>query len=170
MSYLFQFIAENAALLVAILALVISLRANYTAHLAHRLNIQKKQDADRVLLFEKKRELLNEVDRQHTRFATLKMITAQKILLFSEHPELRESMQSESDRLKNNLNSLMVLDERYEEKRSGIESINVGADIATQEELLANIRRLTIHVEKDIAHEQAGLEELRSKVLKRSGA
>ncbi len=170
MSELLQFIAENAALFAALLALAISLRANHTAHQAHRLNLQNKQDADRVLLFEKKRELLNEVDRQHTRFATLMMVTAQKILLFREHPELHESMQSEFDRLKNNLNSVMVLDKKHEEQRRGIESIDVGADIATQEELLANIHRLTIHVEKDIAHEQASLEELRAQVRQRSGA
>jgi hypothetical protein len=170
MSELLKFLFENAALLTALLALVISLRANYTAHQAHRLNLRNKADADRVLLFEKKRELLNEVDRQHTLIATLMMVTAQKILLFRDHPELHDSMKDEFDRLKSNLNSVAVLHNKYEKQRKGIESINVGADIAAQEELLANIRRLTIHVEKDIAHERAGLELLRAQVCQPSGA
>jgi hypothetical protein len=165
-----EYLAANAAILVALTALGISLRANYTAHLAHKLNLQNKADNERVLLFEKKRELLNEVDRQYTRFATLMMLTAQKILLFREHPSLHETMQDEFDRLKSNLNAVQVLAAKYEEQRKGIESINVGADIAAQEELLANIRRLTIHVEKDIAHEQALLNELRSQVGASGGA
>lgn len=170
MDSLVEFIGSNAAMLAALLALAISLRANYTAHQTHKLNVRSKADADRLLLFERKRELLNEVDRQHTRFATLMMVTAQKILLYREHPELHESMQEEFTRLESNLNTIVALDAKYEEQRNGIETMNVGADIAAQEELLANIRRLTIHVEKDIAHEQASFEELRAMVQRRSGA
>ena len=170
MDSLVEFLSSNAALLAALLALAVSLRANYTAHQAHKLNVRRKVDADRLLLFERKRELLNEVDRQHTRFATLMMVTAQKILLFREHPELHDSMQNEFTRLKSNLNTVVALDAKYEEQRMGIETISIGADIASQEELLANIRRLTIHVEKDITHEQASLDELRAIVQRRSEA
>lgn len=170
MDAILEFLAINAALLVAVVALLISLRANYTAYQAHQLNIKNKADTDRVLLFEKNRELLNEVDRQYTRLATLMMLTAQKILLFRENPELHDSMPQEFDRLKSNLATVQKLDSKYDEQRSGIESIDVGADIATQEELLANIRRLTIHLEKDIAHEQSQLEEMRSKLTLQRGA
>ncbi|MCL4469665.1 MAG: hypothetical protein ACYC05_11400 [Sulfuricella sp.] len=161
---LLEFLSANAALLVAVVALVISLRANYTAHQAHRLNLRSKADSDRVLLFEKKREVLNEVDRQHARIATLKMLTAQKILLFRDNPDLQHMMPGELDRLRSNLTSIQTLDTKYEEQRQGLEAIDVGADIAKQEELLANIRRLSIHLEKDIAHEQAHLDEVRSKL------
>ena len=164
MNVLFEFLSSNAANLIALIALVFSLRANYTAHHAHKLNLQNKADAERLLLYEKKRELLNEVDRQHTRFATLMMLTAQKILLFREYPELHKTMQEEFERLKSNLNAVQHLSDKYEKQRKGIEAINVGADIAAQEELLANIQRLTIHVEKDIAHEQTHLDEIRAKL------
>jgi len=92
------------------------------------------------------------------------MLTAQKILLFREHPQLHDTMQEEFVRLKSNLRAVQQLADKYEEQRKGIEAINVGADVAAQEELLANIRRLTIHVEKDIAHEQALLGELRGRL------
>ena len=164
MNDLREFLANHSALLVAIVALFISLRANYIAQQAHKLNLRSKLDADRILLFEKKRELLGEVDRQHTRMATLSMVTAQKILLFREHPELHESMPAEFDRLKSNLESIQTLSSGYDEQRKGIETIDVGADIAKQDELLANIRRLTIHLEKDITHEQSTLPELQAKV------
>lgn len=161
MNAIFEFLATNAAFLISVVALLISLRANYTAHRVYQLNVKSKVDADRLLLFEKKRELLNEVDRQNTKFATLMMLTSKKLLLFRENPELHGSMQQEFDRLTSNLAALLKLDSRYDEQRSGIESIDVFADIATQEELLANIRLLTIHLEKDIAHEQSQLEEMR---------
>lgn len=165
-----EFLSSNSALLVAVLALAISLRANYTAHQAHKFNLRNKADADRVLLFEKKRELLNELDQQHARLATLMMLTAQKILLFREHPSLHDMLQNEFARLKSNLNAVQSLSANYTEQRKGIEAIGTGADIAGQEELLANIRRLTIHVEKDILHEEADLKELRAKLGANSGA
>jgi hypothetical protein len=164
MNTIAEFLQSNSALLVAVLALLISLRANYTAHSAYKLNLKSKADSDKILLFEKKRALLNEVDRQNTRLRTLMLVAAQKILLFREHPSLHETMQEEFDRLKSNLKALQELADKYDEQRKGVEAINVGADIAVQEELLANIQRLTIHVEKDIAHEQGSLAELRAKL------
>ncbi|MBX3665744.1 MAG: hypothetical protein KF834_08650 [Burkholderiales bacterium] len=164
MSAIFEFVSSNAALLAALVALVVSLRASHTAHQAYKFNVKNKSDAERIVLFEKKRELLNEVDRQHTRFATLMMLTAQKILLFREHPSLHGTMPNELERLKNNLRTVQHLAENYEEQRKGIQAIDVGADIAVQEELLANVRRLTIHVEKDIAHEQAHLSEIQERI------
>ena len=103
MDLLLEFLSSNAVLLVAAVALFISLRANRTAQEAHKLNLKNKADADRVLLSEKKRETLNELDRQHTRMATLSMLTAQKILLFRDHPELHDTMSDEFARLKSNL-------------------------------------------------------------------
>lgn len=164
MSELSVFLSSNAALLAALLALVISLRANFIAHQAHKLNLRNRADTQRIQFFEKKRELLNEVDHQHTRFATLMMLTAQKVLLFREHPSLHDTMNEEFDRLKSNLKAIQRLYEKYEKQRQGIESINIGEDIAVLDEVLASIHRLTIHVEKDIAHEQAYLNELRTRL------
>lgn len=104
------------------------------------------------------------MDRQNTLLRTLMLVVAQKILLFREHPSLHETMQEEIDRLKSNLKASQELADKYDEQRKGAEAINVGADIAVLEELLADIQRLTIHVEKDIAHEQGSLAELRAKL------
>lgn len=164
MNQLIELLATNAALLVAAVALLISLRANYTAQMAHKLNVKNKADADRILLFEKKRETLNELDSRHTRMATLSLLTAQKILLFREHSELHETMASEFTRLKANLDGVQKMTDSYEKQRNDIAAIGAGADIAVQDEMLANIMRLTIHLEKDIAHEQADLEEMRKQV------
>jgi len=79
MNAMLEFLSSNSAILIAILALVISLRANYTAHQAHKFNLRSKADADRALLFEKKRELLNELDQQPARLATLMMLSTEGI-------------------------------------------------------------------------------------------
>jgi hypothetical protein len=57
MSELSEFVAAAAALLLSVIAIVVSLRTNQIAHRAHELNLRNKADAERVLLFEKKRTL-----------------------------------------------------------------------------------------------------------------
>lgn len=161
MDWLVDFISTNAALLVAAVALIISLRSNYIAHQAHQLNVRNKTDSDRVRFFEKKRELLNEIDKQHTTLATLSLITAQGILVFKECPKLHDLMPDEFDRLKSNLRTVENLAANYEQRRKSVEAIDANADIATQDNELANVRRLTIHLEKDIVHEQLLLDKLR---------
>lgn len=160
MSSLAAFLQSNGALVVAILALVVSLAAHRTARAAHALNLKARRDQDRVRLFEKKRETLNELDTQYTRMATLSMVIAQKILLFRDNRHLHESMPEEFARLKKNLASIEQLRSRYTEQRAAAEALGDGMDIAAQEEILAEVRRLTIHIEKDIAHEQCGLSDL----------
>jgi hypothetical protein len=156
-----EFIGSNAALLVAAVALAISLRSNHIAHRAHQLNVRSKTDTDRVRLFEKKRELLNEIDKQNTTLATLSLITAQGILVFKECPKLHDLLPDEFDRLKSNLRVVENLAANYEHQRKCIEVIDANADITKQDEELASVRRLTIHLEKDIAHEQLLLDQLR---------
>jgi hypothetical protein len=120
-------------------------------------------DSDRLLLAEKKREALNELDRQYTRMATLSLVISQKILVFKEHPELQKSLSTEFDRLKSNLRAIEALRGRYDEHRKSIEAIREGSDAVEQEEILGQILRLSIHIEKDISHEQLDLEHLRKK-------
>ena len=159
-----SFLSSNAALLVAVVALIISLRANFTASSAHKLNIANRKADDKQRLAEKKRETLNELDLQYTRMATLSMITAQKVLMFRDHPALHSAMPDEFDRLKSNLNVMERMRAKYQEHRKSVEDIPDGADIARQEEMLAKTRQLTIHIEKDIAHEQATLESMLAKL------
>jgi hypothetical protein len=156
-----EFVSSNGALLVAVLALLISLRANHVSKQAHELNVRSKADADRVRLSEKKRELLNEIDKQHVTLATLSLITAQGVLVFKECPKLHELLPDEFDRLKGNLRTVENLAANYESQRKGFEVVDGESDAAGQDRALAEVRRLTIHLEKDVAHERLLLEQLR---------
>lgn len=166
MSALFEFLSSNAAVLLSILALLMSLQANRTARAAHMLNLQNRAKSESLLFNEKRRELLNEVDRQHAHLSTLMMITAQKILLFHEQPDLQKTMPRELSRLMSNLRLVEDLAAKYAKKREYIESIGLGAGVEAQEGILAEVKGLTISIEKDIAHERDHLEDLRRRLGK----
>ncbi|WP_424195819.1 hypothetical protein ACMYR3_06925 [Ampullimonas aquatilis] len=171
MNIFIDFLQSNSALLVAVIALFISLRANWTAHKAHELNVNIKAETDRRVFAEKHRELLNELDSQYTKLATLAFVTAHKIKLFKENPALHESHSDEFARLKSNLGSVEVLRSDYPKRRITAEQLsNSATDSAEIDTMLSKVRQLTIHVEKDIRHEESALELLRSKTHKLSQA
>ncbi len=164
MSEISDFISMNASLLVSILALVISLVTNAISRKAGKLSQAAKEESDRILLFEKKREMLNEVDRQNARMGTFLMITVQKVILLNDHPDLRKKYPDEYGRLLNNLNCVQTLRSKHEEQRSGLERIGDGFDITKQDEILANIRCLSIYIDEEISKEERGLKDFLSKI------
>jgi hypothetical protein len=157
MAQFVEFLSANAALLVAALALIISLRASSIAHSAHNLNLRNKSDSDRFALAEKRKELLNAIDRQHTTLATLNFVTTHQIVVFADCPKLNELLPTELDRLKSNLAMVETLESSYEIIRN---NASVLTDIPSHDEKLTDVLRLTIHLEKDIAHERTLLEQL----------
>ena len=161
MNHVLEFISTHAALLVALMAVVIALRASHIAKLAYHLNVQNKSDADRVLLAEKKRSLMNELDKQHATLARLSFITAGEMLQFQQCPKLNELLPDELDRLKSNLNTIEVLENGYDPQRALAESLEPGREISEIENQIAKVRQLSIHLEKDIIHEQSLLGNLR---------
>lgn len=168
MTEIISFLTTNATLLVAMLALVVSLYAARYARRAYDLNARNKLDADRVLLFDRKRELLNEVDKQHVALCALSALIAQKSSLICRYPVLQEENPGELQRLTANLAAVELLGSGYKEHRRLCEATDLGADIPRLSEILANIRQLTIHLEKDIALEKSSLDELR--LLLKDGA
>ena len=161
MSHFAEFMGKNAALLVALLALIASLRAGYVAHRAFQLNVRNREDADRVRVFQKKRELLNELDIQDITIEKLSYVLQQEVLLFEDSPRLTQLLPDELPRLRNNLDMLPTLKEKVATMREAARGIGLGTEIETQEDGLTAVRRLTIHLEKDIEHEKLGLEQLR---------
>lgn len=123
--------------------------------------MKNREDADKVLLAEKKRELLNQLDHQHVTLATLSFVTAQQILLFKDCPQLEDLMPEELSRLRSNLQVIENLEESYEAQRFTAEAYVAASDIPKLDSSMAEVRRLTIHLEKDIAHEKMLLEQLR---------
>ena len=104
------------------------------------------------------------------RMVTLMLLTAEQISLLNENPHMRERSADEYKRLKKNLAAVHGLSSRYEEQRQLIEGVKTEAELANPDELLANTRRLTIHLDKDIEHEERRLGELGVKASQPPGA
>ena len=148
---------QHASVLIALLALVVSLQANVRAR-------RSKQELDRLLISTKKVELLQEVDRQHTLLLRLRFIVKDQLNQFRVCPRLDRLLSGERERLEHNLQALLGLEQGCERQREQAESIQVGADPAELDVALANTRRLSLHLEKDIEHEGKLLSDKRSLV------
>jgi hypothetical protein len=140
-------LANNAEVLIAILALVIALQANIIARRA-------KLDSDRLLLSGKKRDLLHEIDRQHVTLLRLRFVMQGQQLQFELCPQLFLVDPEEKERVLSNLNALDRLEESCLKARENVEAINIKHDPAEIDVQFAAVCRLTAHLEKDLEHEQ----------------
>lgn len=146
---------EYAALLFSAFALWVSWRANSIAQKA--LN-----ESNKVKLLEIQSEVLKEVDLQHAKFGTLLAVTAEAALIYAQNPALAANNPGGFERVKQNIDAVQSLRGRYEEQRKLAES-NVGqGSIEAEAKILADIRRLTIHVQEDLEKELRHVEGLRA--------
>lgn len=153
-----MFAVDYAPLLFSAMALIISLKAARTSEKA-RLHTKHTWEHDLDLKVHGKRsEILNEIDRQHALFGTLQSIFYQKTLLLRQYPQLSEKYSDENKRIDSNSSVIQLLKERYNIQRSSSENIACDNDLSNLESILAEIRRLTIHIQEDIKKEQAGLD------------
>lgn len=160
-----EVIIENSSMLVAILALIASLVANNTAQKAHRLNEKSTTSAARLLVFERKRELLMELDRQRATLERLKFVMECEEVIMNSNPLLQEIIHDELDRLANNIGMVNHFLSVYESQRTEIEALAEESDAGELDMRLADLRRLTVHFEKDIEQEKSLLEQ--RKILER---
>jgi hypothetical protein len=161
-------ITGHGPLLVSILALVASfvsiLIANKSRHFAEKAH----NETQRLKLFEKRTDILSEIDRQHARFGSLLTVIAEKLILFQNNPWLSERFPKESERLSQNFNVVEHLRSHYDEQRNIHALIKEGVDMASLESAMADIRRLSIHIEEDIRQEENDLNETK-KLIEEKG-
>ena len=158
LDFIRMFAIEHSSLLFSVIALIISLKvARISAE--SRLNTKHNWEHDLALKVRGKRsEILNEIDKQHALFGTLLSIFYQKTLLLRQYPHLHEKYSDENKRIASNSSVIQLLKERYNIQRSSSENISVDNDLSNLEIILAEIRRLTIHIQEDIKKEQSGLD------------
>lgn len=146
-----DFFAGNAGTIIAVLALVAALQANAIAR-------KSKAGSDRMLLSEKKRGLIQEIDRQHVSLIRLRFVMQGQQLQLQLCPEIEGLQPGETNRVEANLAALDELERLCLQARSTAELINVRHDPASIDAQFANVSRLTAHVQKDLEHEQILLE------------
>jgi len=146
-----SFLTSHAETIIAILALVIALQANLLAR-------RSKSDSDRLLLSQKKRDLLQEIDRQHVTMLRLRYVVQDELLQFELCPQIELVQPGEREGLKNNAEGLDTLEHLCLEARKKAETINIGHDPAQIDVQFSEVGRLMAHLQKDLEHEQSLLQ------------
>lgn len=153
--------AGHAALFIAMLALITSLRANHISNKANTISAEQKNKTKRLKALEKRTDILSEIDKQNALQGHMLVVIADKLHLFHQNTELTNKHTGEYKRLMQNLNSIQQLKSNYKERRSVSAALDADADLEMQEKTLAEVRRLTIHLEEELAKEKDHLNNLK---------
>jgi hypothetical protein len=140
--FLRNFTSAHAALLISILAILASLRANSTSKKSYDLSAKALADTQRRAIYEKRSATLGEIDSQNAKFGTLLAILADSLNLFRENPQLQEVELGQLERIRQNVLAVQQLRSKYEEQRELAASFGDGADPARMESILASIKDL----------------------------
>lgn len=152
-----SFLAAHSGTIIAVLALLLAMQANVISR-------KVKADSDRILLSERRRDLLREIDKQQVTMHRLRFILESQIIQFEQCHHLEKLQPSELERLNSNLKTLEKLERFCLETRRKIERADVHDDPAELDAKFAEVGRLTAHLEKDVEHEKSLLEDKKNLV------
>jgi len=160
MEFLVDFLSSNVAILLSIIAVTISF-ISYRASEKARIYAQEVQrNNDKIRVFEKRAEALSEIDKQHVKIETLRILNKEKLNLFNEFSYLQDKFPKEYQDTLKRVDVLLEMIGMYEGQRKQTELVDEGHDIAKQEDIIANIRRTTIHIEERIENEQQRIADM----------
>lgn len=146
MSAAASFLRENWEALVACLSLVVALQANFMSRRS-----QKK--SDRLLLSEKRRDLILEIDRTIVIIERIKFILDDQLLQFSLCPALDQALPGEQLRIEGNVEALFGMRNMCITMRTRYESIGADFDPALIDHDFSEMARMQAHLQKDADHE-----------------
>lgn len=150
-------ITENVSTIFAGLAIILSAVANWRVAKAH----QESKVAGRAL---RKMDMLVEIELKNAAVGKLALVTAQKLLLLQDHPNLVRDSDGEIARLRNNLNLLQEFKESEREQEQLAEHTDA-EDIELHTQALADVKRLRLSIEADVDKETAVYNQLFSQVF-----
>ncbi len=109
-------------------------------------------------------DMLVEIEYKNAAVGKLALITAQKILLLQQFPQLVSSPEEEIWRLSNNLDLLQKFKDSEDEQRRISEMAGGGIDIDVHSQALTEVRRLRIRIEADVDNEAGVYKDLLEKL------
>ena len=152
-----EIIQHYASELIAGFAVILSAAANWRVVRAERA-AAKAQKAMRRM------DMLVEIEYKNAAVGKLALITAQKILLLQQFPQLVSSPEEEIWRLSNNLDLLQKFKDSEDEQRRISEMAGGGIDIDVHSQALTEVRRLRIRIEADVDNEAGVYKDLLEKL------
>ena len=141
-----EIIQQHAAELIAGLAVILSTVANWRVVRAEKAAAKTQKTIRRM-------EMLVEIERKNAAVGKLALVTAKKILLLQQQPELVNNPDNEIDRLRNNLTLLQGFKDNEEEQRQISEKVDGGNDIDLHSKALTDIQRLRVRLDADVEKE-----------------
>lgn len=151
-----EIIQQHAAELIAGLSAILSAAANWRV-------VRVEKTAGKAQKAMRRMDMLVEVERKNAAVGKLALVTAQKILLLQQHPNLVSDPDHEVDRLSNNMALLHEFKEGEEKQRRISEAEGCGDDIDLHSKAITDIQRLRVHLEADIEKETNVYRELLDK-------
>jgi len=148
-----EIVQHYASELIAGFAVILSAVANWRVVRAERAAAKAQKAMRRV-------DMLVEIERKNAAVGKLALITAQKILLLQQHPQLVGSPEEEISRLRNKIDLLQKFKDSEDEQRRVSEAADGGNDIELQSHALTDVQRLRVRMEADVEKETLVYKEL----------
>lgn len=148
-----EFLQQYASEFIAGLAAIMAALANCRAVRAEKM-VRTIQKAER------RTDILVEIEQQNAAVGKLALVTAQKVMLLQQFPELLPFTDDEIKRLRCNLNILSDLKNQEDEQRKIAEAAGGGSDVTLHHHALADVRRLRVRLEADLEKETAHYSQL----------
>lgn len=155
---LFQLInSTNIAIVLSIFAFIVSLRANSIAKKSIKLTENIHNQSQHRLSYEKRSETLSEIDTQHALLSNLSNVTYQTLFFFNKNPSIFNNSSEEIERLKKYLETIENMQSKYNKQRKLSEQYEENENIAMQEKIISEIRKLNIKLTSDLRNAESQL-------------
>ena len=156
-----NFIHANLALIIALLALCLSVHALNVATKSIRTGTKAEPVAKPKNDPEPKPDILNMVERQYLMLGNY-LLTMREILhIYKCDSRLFFKHTNDIERLKNSIQKIQSLQSIYEDFRSRAQKVETPADLLNLELTLAEARENHAHVEQDYLEEKKKLQDLK---------
>lgn len=146
--------------MIAGLALLAALNSNHIAEKARRAAAKAEERIEAATRAGKRTEMLSEIERKNAIVGRMLFVTARKLLILQQYPNLRDKFPGEYERLSNNVALMQEFKEVEAYQREVAEQADAGSDFLLQEKALADVKRLRLRLESEIIKESEILEGL----------
>ena len=147
-----EWIAINSAILFSAIAIIATVRANVIAEKARKFSKKVSERQQELITYKQRTQILEEIDRQQALLNRLPTITVKKISTIKQL-DTSDNLNKKLKRLESNYNTINNLRSRYKEQRNLAYSMEGNVSTNLNERNLADIRRLTLHIEQEIENE-----------------
>ncbi|KAA0889802.1 hypothetical protein [Oryzomonas rubra] len=160
--FVVNFISINAATLISLLALGISVKSYSVSHRTIKLSEKTAENAKKLKAFEQRAEILEIHDKKNAKLGTLQLIYAEQFSVLTNNPYLPKKHPKELERIRNNIECNR--NASSSEVRKFLEALDESSDTADNTKLLADAKRFLIAIEEEIVKEDRWLKTLKEEL------